>query len=160
MKGGIKVDIIQIILLAIATFIFAIDQYSLTELLYRPIISCTIIGLILGDLRTGLIVGGTYDTAHIQMDTNEIMAKSNGTTPTTLHINANGGLVSIGSGGLTVGGDITGKLVGSASSVRDYNNSTVTEFGYSTSGMAVADAVWIGAWDASTSGKYRLRAIQ
>ena len=61
MKGGIKVDIIQIILLAIATFIFAIDQYSLTELLYRPIISCTIIGLILGDLRTGLIVGGTYE---------------------------------------------------------------------------------------------------
>ncbi len=30
----------QAILLAIATFIFAIDQFSLTEILYRPIIAC------------------------------------------------------------------------------------------------------------------------
>ncbi len=54
-------DVIQIVLLAIVTFIFAIDQFSLTELLYRPIIACPIIGLILGDLNTGLVVGGTYE---------------------------------------------------------------------------------------------------
>lgn len=54
-------DVIQIVLLAIATFIFAIDQFSLTELLYRPIIACPIIGLILGDVKTGLVVGGTYE---------------------------------------------------------------------------------------------------
>lgn len=54
-------DIIQIILLAIVTFIFAIDQYSLTETLYRPIIACPIIGAILGDMQTGLLVGGTYE---------------------------------------------------------------------------------------------------
>ncbi len=54
-------EVIQIILLAIVTFIFAIDQFSLTELLYRPIIACPIIGLILGDLQTGLVIGGTYE---------------------------------------------------------------------------------------------------
>ena len=51
----------QVILLAIATFIFAIDQFSLTETIYRPMIACPIIGLILGDLETGLVVGGTYE---------------------------------------------------------------------------------------------------
>ena len=51
----------QIVLLVIATFIFAIDQFSLTEIIYRPIIACPIIGLILGDVKTGLVVGGTYE---------------------------------------------------------------------------------------------------
>ena len=51
----------QVVLLAIVTFIFAIDQFSLTEVIYRPIIACTIIGLILGDLKTGLAIGGTYE---------------------------------------------------------------------------------------------------
>lgn len=54
-------NIIEVILLAIVTFIFAIDQFSLTELIYRPMIACPIIGLILGDLQTGLVVGGTYE---------------------------------------------------------------------------------------------------
>ena len=54
-------NLIEIVLLAIVTFIFAIDQFSLTEVLYRPIIACPIIGLILGDLKTGLVVGGTYE---------------------------------------------------------------------------------------------------
>jgi PTS system N-acetylgalactosamine-specific IIC component len=51
----------QVVLLAIVTFIFAIDQFSLTELLYRPIIACPIIGAILGDVNTGLVIGGTYE---------------------------------------------------------------------------------------------------
>ncbi|MCI2154567.1 PTS sugar transporter subunit IIC [Erysipelotrichaceae bacterium Oil+RF-744-GAM-WT-6] len=51
----------QVILLAIVTFIFAIDQFSLTETLYRPICACPIIGAILGDAQTGLVVGGTYE---------------------------------------------------------------------------------------------------
>lgn len=54
-------NIIEMILLVIVTFIFAIDQFSLTEILYRPIIACPIIGLILGDLQTGLVIGGTYE---------------------------------------------------------------------------------------------------
>lgn len=54
-------DIIQIVLLAIVTFIFAIDQFSLTETLYRPMIACPIIGIVLGDMQVGLVVGGTYE---------------------------------------------------------------------------------------------------
>ncbi|MCF0105517.1 MAG: PTS sugar transporter subunit IIC [Holdemanella sp.] len=54
-------NVIEIVLLAVVTFIFAIDQFSLTEIIYRPIIACPIIGLILGDVQTGLILGGTYE---------------------------------------------------------------------------------------------------
>ena len=32
-------NIVEIILLAVVTFIFAIDQFSLTEIIYRPIIA-------------------------------------------------------------------------------------------------------------------------
>lgn len=52
-----------------------------------------------------LIVGGTATTAHIEIDSNEIMAKSNGTTPTGLILNNDGGNVYIGNGG-------SGKLIG------------------------------------------------
>ena len=54
-------DVIQIVLLAVLTFIMGIDQFSLTELISRPIINCTLIGIILGDMNTGLVVGGTYE---------------------------------------------------------------------------------------------------
>lgn len=54
-------NIVEIVLLAIVTFFFAIDQFSLTEIVYRPIIACPIIGAILGDANTGLVVGGTYE---------------------------------------------------------------------------------------------------
>ena len=54
-------NVIEIILLAIVTFIFAIDQFSLTEIMYRPIVACPIIGIILGDVQTGLVIGGTYE---------------------------------------------------------------------------------------------------
>lgn len=58
-------DIIQIILLAILTFIMAIDQFSLTEIISRPIINCTLIGVVLGDATTGMILGGTYELAMV-----------------------------------------------------------------------------------------------
>lgn len=54
-------NVIECVLLAVVTFIFAIDQFSLTELLYRPIIACPIIGAILGNVEIGLVVGGTYE---------------------------------------------------------------------------------------------------
>lgn len=54
-------NIIECVLLAIVTFFFAIDQFSLTEIAYRPIIACPIIGAILGDINTGLVIGGTYE---------------------------------------------------------------------------------------------------
>lgn len=51
---------IQILLVAVWTFIIAIDQFDLLESLYQPIVTGAVIGAILGDLNTGLVVGGTY----------------------------------------------------------------------------------------------------
>ena len=48
-----------------------------------------------------LIVGG-IDSQHLEIDANEIMSKTNGTAVAALYINNNGGLVSIGSGGLKI----------------------------------------------------------
>lgn len=53
-------NIIQILLVAVFAFIAAIDQFSFLESLYQPIVSGAVVGAILGDLQTGLIVGGTY----------------------------------------------------------------------------------------------------
>lgn len=53
-------NIIQILLVAVFAFIAGIDQFSFLESLYQPIVSGAVIGAILGDLQTGLIVGGTY----------------------------------------------------------------------------------------------------
>ena len=53
-------NIIQILLVAVWAFIAAIDQFSFLESLYQPIVSGAVVGAILGDLQTGLIVGGTY----------------------------------------------------------------------------------------------------
>ncbi|AEB06524.1 phosphotransferase system PTS sorbose-specific IIC subunit [Coriobacterium glomerans PW2] len=53
-------SIIQIALVFIWTFICAIDQFDFLESLYQPIVSGLVIGLILGDPNTGLVVGGTY----------------------------------------------------------------------------------------------------
>ncbi|WP_326717425.1 PTS mannose/fructose/sorbose/N-acetylgalactosamine transporter subunit IIC [Vagococcus jeotgali] len=50
----------QILLIFIFTFIVAIDQFNFLESLYQPIVTGPVIGLILGDVQTGLIVGGTY----------------------------------------------------------------------------------------------------
>lgn len=51
---------IQIILVFIVSFIVAIDQFDFLESLYQPIVTGAVIGAILGDLQTGLIIGGTY----------------------------------------------------------------------------------------------------
>ena len=51
---------IQILLVGVWAFIVAIDQFDFLESLYQPIVTGAVIGAILGDLQTGLIVGGTY----------------------------------------------------------------------------------------------------
>ena len=51
---------LQIFLVFVVAFIVAIDQFDLLECLYQPIVTGAVIGAILGDLKTGLIVGGTY----------------------------------------------------------------------------------------------------
>lgn len=53
-------SIIQILLVMVATFIAAIDQFNFLESLYQPIVMGPVIGAILGDLNLGLVVGGTY----------------------------------------------------------------------------------------------------
>lgn len=53
-------NFVQILLVFIVTFIAAIDQFSLFESLYQPIVMGPVIGAILGDLQTGLIVGGAF----------------------------------------------------------------------------------------------------
>lgn len=53
-------SIIQYLLVFIVTFIVAIDQFSFLESLYQPIVVGPVIGAILGDMKTGLVVGGTY----------------------------------------------------------------------------------------------------
>ena len=54
------VSAIQIVLVFLVTFVAAIDQFDFLESLYQPIVTGAIIGAILGDVNTGLIVGGTY----------------------------------------------------------------------------------------------------
>lgn len=58
-------NIVQILLVFIVTFIAAIDQFNLLESLYQPIVTGPVIGAILGDLHTGLVVGGTYQLISI-----------------------------------------------------------------------------------------------
>ena len=53
-------NVIQILLVAVWSFIVAIDQFDLLESLYQPIVTGAVVGAILGDLQTGLVVGGTY----------------------------------------------------------------------------------------------------
>lgn len=45
-------------------------------------------------------------------------------------------------------------------SVKDYNNSVETQFGYSTTGMSQSNVTWLCAWDTSVSGKYRIRGVK
>lgn len=58
-------SIIQYLLVFIVTFIVAIDQFSFLESLYQPIVVGPVIGAILGDMKTGLVVGGTYQLIQI-----------------------------------------------------------------------------------------------
>ena len=56
---------IQVILVGIVAFIAAIDQFNFLESLYQPIVMGAVVGAILGDMKTGLIVGGAYQLMQI-----------------------------------------------------------------------------------------------
>lgn len=62
---GTDFTFIQYLLVFIVTFIAAIDQFSFLESLYQPIVMGPVIGWILGDIQTGLAVGGTYQLIQI-----------------------------------------------------------------------------------------------
>ena len=56
-----ELSFIQIGLILIVMMIAAVDQLNFLESLYRPIVIGPIVGAIMGDLQTGLIVGGSYE---------------------------------------------------------------------------------------------------
>lgn len=66
----------------------------------------------------GALIIGPTSGAHLGFDNNELMAKASANTCGTLYINSNGGLVEIGSGGLTVTGTLKGATVQSTSDAR------------------------------------------
>ena len=59
------ITIIQAILVFVVAFIMGIDQFSFLESLYQPIVTCPIIGAILGDFQLGIVVGGSYQLIQI-----------------------------------------------------------------------------------------------
>ena len=83
------------------------------------------------DNGPALIVGGTRTTAHMEMDSNEILAKSDGTTPAILNLNTNGGLVAVGSGGLQPANLTASRAVVTDGSKKLISSAvTATELGY------------------------------
>ena len=85
-----------------------------------------------------LIIGDNGNAGtHLAIDGNEIMAKTSTTAVGPLYLNNNGGLVNVGSGGLTVSGIISA-TEGSAAS------STTTGALRVTGGLSTTAASWIG----------------
>lgn len=83
------------------------------------------------DNGPALIVGGTRTTAHMEMDSNEILAKSDGVTPAILNLNTNGGLVAVGSGGLQPANLTASRAVVTDGSKKLISSAvTATELGY------------------------------
>ncbi|MDD2469670.1 MAG: PTS galactosamine transporter subunit IIC [Bacilli bacterium] len=58
-----EITLLQGILLAIFAFVFAVDFWLEGLFIFRPIIVCTVAGIILGDLQTGLLAGGLVELA-------------------------------------------------------------------------------------------------
>lgn len=71
--------------------------------------------------KPALILGGLDTSTHLELDANEIQAKTNGTSTAQLYINNDGGLVTVGSGGLAVS-----SLTASQAVVTDANKKLVS----------------------------------
>lgn len=74
------------------------------------------------DNRPALIIGGIASSTHLEVDCNEIIAKSNGTTLTTLYLNSGGAASTV---------RITESTVGSASTPVYLNAGAITACSYS-----------------------------
>lgn len=57
----------QIILVTIWAFVIGIDQFNILLHIHRPIVTGLVVGLILGDLNTGLITGATLELVSMGM---------------------------------------------------------------------------------------------
>lgn len=83
---------------------------------YLPLSGGTVSGTLIlskvmdadGDSYTSpaLVVGGTASQAHVEIDNNEVQAKLTSNEPGNLFLNSNGGLVSVGEGGIKSDGEI------------------------------------------------------
>lgn len=96
--------------------------------------------------KPALIVGGADTTTHMEIDANEIQAKSNGTTTGALYLNNDGGLVTVGSGGLTINSltasqaistDANKKLVSTNLTVSDSTTDNGIQYIYKVTQSAV-----------------------
>ncbi|MBR2067389.1 MAG: PTS sugar transporter subunit IIC [Solobacterium sp.] len=52
----------------ILIFLLAIDQFALTQIFHRPIVLCSLLGLIYGDISTGMMLGVYLETLVISLE--------------------------------------------------------------------------------------------
>jgi mannose/fructose/sorbose-specific phosphotransferase system IIC component len=57
----VEIDGIQMILIFFIACIAGVESVTEEFQVHRPLIACTLIGLVLGDLKTGIIIGGTLE---------------------------------------------------------------------------------------------------
>ena len=106
------------------------------------------------DARPALIVGGQPTSTHMEIDCNEVIAKSNGTTETTLYLGA--GVAACAPTGLWTN---TGTFYGNGKSSSWHNGRDVAKFrvtsqpGYTP---ALSMKTTTGSWEIGTYGGYNL----
>lgn len=55
-----EITTLQIVLVFIVACIAGMGSILDEFQFHRPLIACTLVGIVLGDMKTGIIIGGTY----------------------------------------------------------------------------------------------------